>query len=66
MQRKTPYARRYTTMNTEAGPVVVPVVDDLPDDMLQWHYEWGLDNDDYEYAQAVYIEMDKRGIKVLT
>lgn len=62
--RKSPYSRRYKQVNTPAGSVFMPVMDDLPDDVIQWHYDWGIENEDYEYAQAAWIEAQNRGMLI--
>lgn len=66
MTRKSIYSIAFKLMETPAGPVMVYIVDDLPDEVLQYHYDKALDNQDYEYAQAVAIEADNRRISIKT
>lgn len=42
--------------------VFVPVVDDLDDEQLVWHYERALDEEDYEYTAVCHIEAERRDI----
>lgn len=42
--------------------VFVPIVDDLEDEHLIWHFDRAMDEEDYEYASTCKIEADNRGI----
>lgn len=66
MTRRSLYSRLFKVMETPAGPVVISIVDDLPDEVLQWHYDNAMENEDYEYAQAVAVEAESRRVKLLT
>lgn len=66
MNRRSLYSRLFKVMETPAGPVVISIVDDLPDEVLQWHYDNAMENEDYEYAQAVSVEAEGRRIRIKT
>ena len=66
MTRRSLYSKLFKALETPAGPVIVYIVDDLPDELLQYHYDMALDSEDYEYAQAVKIEADSRRLFIKT
>lgn len=66
MTRRSLYSRLFKVMETPAGPVVISIVDDLPDEVLQWHYDNAMESEDYEYAQAVAVECEIRRVRIKT
>jgi hypothetical protein len=42
--------------------VLIPVVDDLENDQLIWHFERAADEEDYEYMSACHTEAKSRNI----
>lgn len=64
MPRRSLYSRLFKVIETPAGPVVISIVDDLPDEVLQWHYDNAMEAEDYEYAREVAVEAERRRIKI--
>lgn len=60
--RKHNSSRVYKQVKVGDDTVFVPVVEDLDDEWLLWHYTRAIDGEDYEYAQACYVEGEIRGI----
>lgn len=64
-KRKTPYSRLYKQHIFADGiSMLIPIVNDLDDDMLQWHYQKAIDDEDYEYAGYVSAEAKRRNVKL--
>lgn len=60
-QRKTPYSKLYKHQVLPGGiSMLIPIVNDLDDDMLRWHFNRAIDEEDYEYAQHVAVEAERR------
>lgn len=70
MTRKSIYSTAFRILDTPAGPVTVYIVDDLPDEVLQYHYDMGMgmgmDKEDWEYVTAVAVEADSRRLFIKT
>lgn len=64
-QRKSPYSKLYKFQKIDDHiSVLIPIVDDLSDDLLRSHYRKAMEDEDYEYAQACHVEMMNRNISI--
>lgn len=62
--RKYPMSIRYAVVEVAGTQVVITITDDLSDELLQQHFDKALDEEDYEYCQALRAEADKRNYKL--
>lgn len=62
--RKTPMAKKYKVVEVAGYLIITWVFDDLDDQLLQEHLSMAVYNEDFEYAEAVSLEAESRGIKL--
>jgi hypothetical protein len=61
--RKHWTSKLYKQVKVGEDSVFIPLVDDLDDFQLVWHYDRARDEEDYEYMSVLYTEAESRGIK---
>jgi len=64
MERKHPLAKKYQVKELAGEQILFVVVADLNDDLLLQHLEMGLQNEDFEYCQAIAAEAELRGLSI--
>jgi hypothetical protein len=64
MERAHPLSKKYQVKEIAGENYIFIVVSDLNDDLLLQHLEKGLEEEDFEYCEAIAAEAQLRGISI--
>lgn len=62
--RRHRLSKYYEQKIIDGHAVFIPKTDDLDDEELQFHLNWALDGEDFEYASAISAEAQMRNINL--
>lgn len=62
INRRYWHSKVYKQIKVGQDTVFIPVIEDLEDKHLHWHFKRAIDEQDYEYASACKIEAESRGL----